>query len=283
MTASDARVGGLALRLPRIGDVLRLLDRWTGAALRAPRSGKGTDLLVPAWRRLAAGGIVAVLIVLVSMLWLDAAAIRAMASVPIAVNRAFNEFTDFGRAAWFLVPLGVLYLAVIVAAAAAPGRIAYGVWASIAVRVGFMFVAIGLPGLIGTVVKRLIGRVRPSDFGPYAYHPFSWRSDYASLPSGHTITAFAALVAIGAAMPRLRPLLWTFAVLIALSRVVVSSHFPSDVIAGAAFGAFGAVMVRDWFAARRLGFTIGSDGAVRPLPGPSWRRIRQVAGTAFRT
>jgi hypothetical protein len=32
-------------------------------------------------------------------------------------------------------------------------------------------------------------------------------------------------------------------------------------------------LVRDWFAGRRLGFAVGSDGAVHPLPGPSARRI----------
>jgi hypothetical protein len=32
-------------------------------------------------------------------------------------------------------------------------------------------------------------------------------------------------------------------------------------------------MVRNWFAARRLGFTVGPDGSVRAMPGPSVRRI----------
>jgi len=59
--------------------------------------------------------------------------------------------------------------------------------------------------------------------------------------------------------------------------VIVASHFVSDVVAGAAFGAFGAILIRDWFAARRLGFYVGSDGRVHTMPGPSWRRLRQVA------
>ena len=44
--------------------------------------------------------------------------------------------------------------------------------------------------------------------------------------------------------------------LIALSRVVVTAHYPSDVVAGAIVGAIGALLVRDWFAARRLGFAV---------------------------
>jgi len=59
--------------------------------------------------------------------------------------------------------------------------------------------------------------------------------------------------------------------------VIIAAHYPSDVIAGAAVGAFGAVLVREWFAARRLGFTVGSDGQVRAMPGPSLKRIKKVA------
>jgi membrane-associated phospholipid phosphatase len=135
-----------------------------------------------------------------------------------------------------------------------------------------------LPGLVSTVIKRWIGRVRPSGAGPFAYEPFSWRPEYASFPSGHVTTAFAALVAFGIIFPRIRPVLWVYALLIAATRVMVSAHYPSDVIAGAAFGAFGAVLVRDWFAVRGLGFFIDPDGAVHTMAGPSRRRIKRVAG-----
>jgi membrane-associated phospholipid phosphatase len=145
------------------------------------------------------------------------------------------------------------------------------------VRLGFIFIAVGLPGLLVTIVKRWIGRVRPSALGPFAYEPFSWRPEYASLPSGHTTTAFAALVAIGAIFPRVRPYLWGYAMLIAASRIAVSAHYSSDVMAGAAVGTFGALWVRDWFARRRLGFVVGSGGGVHALPGPSSGRIKRVA------
>jgi undecaprenyl-diphosphatase len=69
-----------------------------------------------------------------------------------------------------------------------------------------------------------------------------------------------------------------YALLIGASRIAVTAHYPSDVIAGAAFGAFGALWARDWFAVRRLGFFVGTDGAVHATPGPSARRIKQVAG-----
>ena len=58
---------------------------------------------------------------------------------------------------------------------------------------------------------------------------------------------------------------------------MVTAHYASDVIAGAAIGAFGALWVRDWFARRRLGFVVGADGEVHALRGPSLRRIKKVA------
>jgi undecaprenyl-diphosphatase len=71
--------------------------------------------------------------------------------------------------------------------------------------------------------------------------------------------------------------LWTYALLIAISRVVVTAHFPSDVLAGALVGVTGALLVRRYFALRRLAFSIGPDGAVYHRPGPSLSRIKSVA------
>ena len=124
--------------------------------------------------------------------------------------------------------------------------------AALAVRFTFLFAAIALPSLFVTVIKRLIGRARPfvgGEADPFQYLPLVWRSEYASLPSGHATTAFAALIAVGLVWPRLRMVMWVYALIIALSRVVVLAHHPSDVVAGAIVGAVGAWLVRDWFAA----------------------------------
>jgi undecaprenyl-diphosphatase len=138
-------------------------------------------------------------------------------------------------------------------------------------------VAIGLPGLFVTVAKRLIGRARPyvgSQDDPFTYVPFGWRSEYASMPSGHVTTAVAAAVAIGAVWPRARVPMWTYALIIMASRIIVLAHHPSDVIVAALVGAFGAMLVRNWFAERRLVF---DASGLRALPGPSLRRIKRVA------
>jgi membrane-associated phospholipid phosphatase len=81
--------------------------------------------------------------------------------------------------------------------------------------------------------------------------------------------------------PRARIPMGIFAIIIVLSRVVISAHYPSDVLAGAVIGGLSALLVRDWFAARRLGFVIGPTGAVTTLPGPSLRRVKWVARRLF--
>ena len=215
--------------------------------------------------------------VAVVMVLTDAPAFTLQRRLPITVVDAFASITDFGKAGWFLWPLGLSIAAAAMLTSPRLGTMANLVLASLVVRLGFLFVAIGLPGLVVTIVKRLIGRVRPSELGPFAYAPWSWRPDYASMPSGHATTAFAAAVAIGALWPSLRVPLWIFAAAIALSRVIVAAHYPSDVFAGAIAGTFGAVLVRNWWARRGLAFTLAADGTVKAKPGPSGQRLKMVA------
>jgi membrane-associated phospholipid phosphatase len=240
-----------------------------------PRRFKSRRLLPPT-RRLAIGAIAGLVLVGIAMALLDAPGVSFARALPPWLVDTFNEITDYGRSGWFLVPLAGLILAAAILAPVA-GRVANLVLVSMVVRLSYLFVAIALPGLAVTVLKRLIGRVRPSDSGPFAYFPWSWRPEYASLPSGHSTTAFAAAVAIATLWPRTRVPLLIFAAVIALSRVVITAHFVSDVIAAAFVGAFGAILVRNWYAARGLVFVPEADGAVHVRPGPSWRRVKAVA------
>jgi len=232
----------------------------------------------PPPQQLALAAVVAFAVFLIGMVFIDAAAINAVAHLPRWVVWLFDEITDFGKSGWFLWPLGILFLGL----AALPGlsRMSQRVLAAVMVRVGFLFVAIGAPGLFVTIVKRLIGRARPMVTGaadPFAFSPFVWRADYAGLPSGHATTAFSVLFAFGVLWPRARPMLLIYALLIVASRIVVTAHYPTDVLAGALVGTVGVLMVRRYFALRGLGFSIGPDGALRQLPGPSFKRIKSVA------
>src|SRR4029078_3335572 len=100
---------------------------------------------------------------------------------------------------------------------------------------------------------------------------------YASFPSGHAITGAALAFAVAALWPQARGAMIVYAVLIALSRLVLLAHHPSDVVAGALLGVIGAMAVRYWFAACRLGFAIERSGHIVALPGPSPARLKRVA------
>jgi undecaprenyl-diphosphatase len=67
--------------------------------------------------------------------------------------------------------------------------------------------------------------------------------DRFSFPSGHTLHAVAFATLLGWHYPAFASLLWGGVLLIALSRVVLGLHYPSDVLVGAAIGATTAGIV----------------------------------------
>jgi undecaprenyl-diphosphatase len=233
--------------------------------------------LLPPWLRLAAGALAGVVLVALAMLFIDARGVTFAGTLPLWLVDTFNEITDFGKSGWFLIPIGGTILLAAILAMPATGRMANLVLTTVIVRLGYVFIAVALPSLAVTIAKRLIGRLRPSAHGPYVYVPWSWDAPHASMPSGHATTAVAAAIAIGALWPRSRILMWIYAALILASRVIIQAHFVSDVLAAAFVGGFGAILVRNWFAARRLAFIAARDGTVCAMPGPSWRRIKAVA------
>ena len=255
------------------------LARWIAVLVRSPRA------RLP---RIGPGAFVVFAVVLAviiaSMFLFDTKAIELARREPLWLHDFADEITNYGRSSTFLYPFGMVLLALAAALSPWLTKMSQGVLAALAVRFGFLFVAIGLPSLFATVIKRLIGRARPYVGGhddPFAYMPFIWKPEYASMPSGHATTAAAAAVAIGAVWPRVRAVMWIYALVIMASRILIFVHHPSDVLGGAVVGVIGALIVRRWFAARRLGF---SPADLQPYAWPSWARLkataREVVGAA---
>jgi membrane-associated phospholipid phosphatase len=252
--------------------------RYLALLARKPRPAVRSSWLAPL--RLGIGAVAAIALVVATMLTLDAWAIGAVRGMPGWLVALFDDVTHFGKSVRFLLPIALMLAAIAALASPALPRVSQRVLAAVAVRLGFLFLAVGLPGLLFAAIKRLIGRARPLVEGgadPFIYRPFGWVVEYASLPSGHAIDAFAIATAVGALWPRARMIMCAYAVIIAVSRVVLTAHFPSDVVAGAVVGVVGALLVREWFAARGLAFILDRNGAIRPMPGPSFARIKRVA------
>ncbi len=190
--------------------------------------------------------------------------------------------TDFGKSRYVLWVLAGLLFVVAIASPALRGP-ARSLLLGLGTRLQFVFFAVLVPALIGEVLKWVIGRGRPFVGGEgnvFNFRHFGGTEAFASFPSGHANTAFALAFAVSALWPQARPVMIAYAVAIALSRLVLLAHHPSDVVAGALVGVIGAMAVRYWFAARRLGFAIRGDGAIVPLPGPSLGHLKRVAGGA---
>lgn len=199
---------------------------------------------------------------------LDAPVTEALISWP-PYERAFFEFlTDFGKSDWILIP--AFFGMIIGLAAARFMPLAYS-WKWAARALGgvsaFVFVGVGLPGLVSAILKRAIGRARPfhlEEHGVLHFEPFSvvdWTMQ--SFPSGHSTTALAfTVVLITLLNGRLRKTLIIIGMAIGLSRIVGEHHFLTDVLAGMAWGTIGAILVRDWFVTRNFGMRVES-GRVR--------------------
>jgi undecaprenyl-diphosphatase len=72
-----------------------------------------------------------------------------------------------------------------------------------------------------------------------------------SFPSGHSASAFAGAWLLRQHFPRLTPLLYTMAALVAFSRVYLGDHYPSDVVTGSALGHLFAVLFGRLFGHKR--------------------------------
>jgi undecaprenyl-diphosphatase len=143
-----------------------------------------------------------------------------------------------------------------------------------------LFLAVLVPVLAGEIVKWVVGRGRPfagGEVDAFNFVHFAGAEAYASFPSGHAIASFALAFAVTAVWPQARVVMIVYAFLIALSRLVLLAHHPSDVVAGALIGVVGAMSVQYWFAARRLGFSIGRDGAILPRGGSLLEHLKKVA------
>lgn len=101
--------------------------------------------------------------------------------------------------------------------------------------VGAAILAEGIGIVLFRKLKRMIGRKRPC-----ALEPHCWATllppDQFSFPSGHTITAFAVAISLGAFYPMMLPGLLFCAASVAASRILLGMHFLTDVLAGAAIG-----------------------------------------------
>lgn len=224
--------------------------------------------------------------------WLDAPLAAAAREADPEMRAVFRAFTDLAKSDWMLIAVGVTGSAAIPLVGVAHMRGRRRTKASLAALAGwcgFAFLAIAGSGIAVNALKIVFGRGRPRTYdleGAFGAAPFTVSSDYASFPSGHATTAFAFAAVLALGLPRLRTGLFALAALVAMSRVVVGAHYPSDVLAGAALGVgFTHALARALharglvFAVRRGQWTLKAPRALRNAP----RILRRAARRLIRT
>jgi len=207
---------------PRRGQHRRRIDTpgWTGADSSRQR------WLWP-WRKLAIAVGLAIVTFLLIMSVFDAPAITGARTLPRWVIDFFDWVTDFGKSGYFLWPLGLLFIGL--AALPPVSASSQRVLAAVMVRSASCLPRSRCRELRPTALIRH-WRARPFVGGaadPFLYAPFTGTAAYASMPSGHATTALSVLVALGILWPRARTVLLIYALLICVSRVVVTAHTPA--------------------------------------------------------
>jgi membrane-associated phospholipid phosphatase len=122
------------------------------------------------------------------------------------------------------------------------------------------------------ILKIAIGRARPPLFdqlGIFHFEPFHGDFLYQSFPSAHSAHVGAFLAALALLFPRFRLVFVGLALWLGATRVIIGVHYPSDVIAGLALGAWFAFATAIIFSRYGLLFKTDENGRLAPgLPLP---------------
>jgi membrane-associated phospholipid phosphatase len=217
----------------------------------------------------------AIIACLAALSLLDIWASRGTIGWTDAVRAPFFAITDYGLSDWVLIPSLVILLVALPFALLLRG-LARLVAREITMLSAFIFAGVGAPGLMANLLKRIVGRGRPTEYdasGAFSFQTVLNDWTFQSFPSGHATTAIAMAFVGGFVWPRLFPLLLLVGVVVSFSRIPVGMHYPTDVFGGLVVGALGAYLVRNIFASRGWMFRFAPDGHVRFRGFPAIRRL----------
>ncbi len=221
-------------------------------------------------RLVLGGAVLAGALIVLFLFTLDNHSVGWWEGLSKSQRRAIDVVTRFGKSDWLLIPTGVFCIALLFADWSRSGRRVAAAWIEVGNLTAFFFFSIAFAGMITNLVKWTVGRSRPVLFAEDGVFSTSFLSfDYAhvSFPSGHSTTAAAAFMAI-ALIFRGRWVLTTIigivAMAIALSRIGVRAHFPSDVVAGVFVGSTFTYLYAHALGRHGVAFQRQPDGSLRP-------------------
>ncbi len=143
-----------------------------------------------------------------------------------ALNRFFTTITNVNN--WYIAYL--IIIGILLFKGGRIGRIA---------AIGALLLVLATDQLSARVIKEIFHRIRPCNALADVITPLGCNGTF-SFPSNHAVNNFAEAMFFYKLFPKFKWLLFITASLIALSRVYIGVHYPSDIVGGAIIGcAFG--------------------------------------------
>jgi membrane-associated phospholipid phosphatase len=183
-------------------------------------------------------GLFVLILCIVSIVFVDrplAEALKQIVHGPL--ESFFKAVTNLGRAELYMVPAALI-----------------GLWAwthgkdTIKRQALYVFVTLTASGAVELSVKYLLGRTRPKlwlENQEFTLHPLTHGWAVNSFPSGHFQASWAAMTALAVLFPRYSKVFFGLAIIVALSRVMLTVHWLSDAMAGAWVGFASALILRE--------------------------------------
>ena len=113
------------------------------------------------------------------------------------------------------------------------------VWGMQGITYSLQIIYLLLGGSVGTAIYKFLKHktTRPRPYQVHQVIVLGERPlDHFSFPSGHTLHAVSFSIVMAAYYPRMALALVPFTLMVAISRIVLGLHYPSDVLAGAGLG-----------------------------------------------
>jgi membrane-associated phospholipid phosphatase len=179
--------------------------------------------------------ILSVLAVIISYLFIDIAIAYDFESLPLACKTQMTFITNLIDPKYHNYVWPILFFVI---------RFLFKqeIWGN---RLLLILTSIPISNFLVWFIKCFTGRARPELLftqNLYGFTFFKWAQPFESFPSGHACTIGALCGALACFYPRWSFPLMAVGFLLAFSRVVLTFHFLSDIIAGLALG----LLVSQW-------------------------------------